>query len=549
MPAATPTIDWAEIAVALQSPKLSDEDRQQLLKLSFADKKAVQPLIEDLGGADALRESYFSTWHQVPHAGPQTALMFSGADEIFFGGARGGGKSFGFMLHFLDHALTWGRLARGVIFRRQFVDLEDLIRDSWEVFAPLGGKFFAGGGRPSWELPNGAVLRFRYLKRERDAVNYQGQAFTRIYIEEAGTYGTPKALDLLRGCLRSAHGVPCQILLNANPGGAGHNWLKSRYIDPAPPNTMITEEIEIRQGEFVPWSRIFIPAKLADNPPLNTPQYIASLKLAGPKYLVDAWLDGNWDIVAGGMLDDILSPTNRERIIIEPFEIPDQWPIYRALDWGSAKPFSVGWWAISNGAAVYDGDKLVGKWPAKSLFRVAEWYGSSRDPDNPNEGVRLLAADVAKGIKIREKRMFPDRKVLPGPADSAIYVSDGVARSIADEMRDPDGDATNTGVTFVPSDKGAGSRKSGWEALRRVLSNSAPTDDNGKPVLPEKPGMWIFNTCRDWVRTMTVLPRNTPESGLDVEDVDTDSEDHIADETRYMLTTKRPTVSSEEWRF
>jgi hypothetical protein len=548
MAATATAVDWGGVAAALTSPKLTDEERQRLLKLSFADKREVQPLIKMLGGADALRDSYFSDWRYTPNAGPQTALMFSPADEVFYGGARGGGKSFGFLLHFLDHALTWGRLARGVIFRRRFVDLEDLIRDSWEIFGPLNGKFFAGGGRPSWRVPGGGELRLRYLKNERDAVNYQGQAFTRIYVEEAGTYGTPTALDLLRGCLRSAHGVPCQLLLNANPGGPGHNMLKSRYIDPAPPNTLMEEEIEIRKGEFVTWTRMFIPAKLADNPPLDTAQYRASLKLAGPEYLVKAWLDGDWDIVAGGMFDDILSPTGKQRIVIEPFEIPPQWQIYRAFDWGSAKPFSVGWWAVSDGSAVYDGERLVGKWPARSLFRVAEWYGSSGNPDNPNEGLRMLASDVGERIRARERELFPGRTVLPGPADSAIYVSDGVARSIADEMKDPKGDGSRKGVTFVPSDKGAGSRKSGWEALRRVLRNAAPIDDNGNPVPPENPGMWIFGTCRHWVRTMTVLPRNSPESGLDVEDVDTDSEDHIADETRYMLTTKRPTVSTEEWR-
>jgi hypothetical protein len=537
MATTAPSVDWQAIGAALLSPRLTDEERHQLVRLAFADKGDIQPLIEMLGGPDVLRDAYFSDWHFTPHPGPQTALLFTDVDEVLYGGARGGGKSFGFMLHFLDHALTWGRLARGVIFRRQFVDLEDLIRDSWEVFGPLGGKFFAGGGRPSWRLPNGADLRFRYLKRDIDAINYQGQAFTRIYVEEAGTYATPRAIDLLRGCLRSAHGVPCQLLLNANPGGRGHNWLKSRYIDPSPPNTIMEEEIHIRPGETLPWRRIFIPAKLKDNPPLDNAQYIASLKLSGPKWLVDAWLSGSWDIVAGGMFDDILGPEGKERIVILPFDIPEHWPIYRAFDWGSAKPFSVGWWAVSDGTAVYDGDTLVGKWPAKSLFRVAEWYGTSGDPDNPNEGVRMLASNVARGIKIREKQMFPDRPIFPGPADSSIYVSDGVSRSIADEMRDPNGDGSNVGVTFVPSDKGAGSRVSGWEALRRVLTNSLD-------VPPEKPGMWVFNTCRDWVRTMTTLPRDD----VNPEDADSDSEDHIADETRYMHTTKRGTVSSEEWR-
>jgi hypothetical protein len=531
----SPTTDWRLVATALQSPRLREDEKREVLRLAFSDKRAMQPLVKALG-VDALGSALFSDWHYPPNPGPQTALLLSDADEVFYGGARGGGKSFGFLLDFRHHAEIWGRLARGVIFRRRFVDLEDLIRDSWEIFEPLGWKFFAGGGRPSWRSPDGAELRFRYLQKESDAVGYQGQAFTKIYVEEAGTYGSPRAIDLLRGCLRSAYGVPCQLMINANPGGRGHNWLKTRYIDPAKPNTVIEEMFQPPVGPAMPWRRIFIPAKLSDNPPLrdNDPNYVVRLLQVGAEWLVQAWLDGNWDIVAGGMLDDILDGPGKERVVIPEFEIPEEWRIYRALDWGSAKPFSVGWWALSDGSAVYDGDELIGKWPGKTLFRAAEWYGSKHDPDDPNVGLRMLASEVAEGIKIRERALFPGRQVLPGPADSAIYVSDGVSRSIADELRDPKGDGSNSGVTFVPSDKGAGSRVSGWEALRRVLKNSLEFP-------PEKPGLYVFDRCRDWIRTMPTLPRDE----INPEDVDTESEDHIADETRYMLTTKRPEVSVE----
>jgi hypothetical protein len=524
--------DWRLVADALSSPKLRQDEKIELLRLAMTSKADMEPLIESIG-ADNLAEVYFSHWHYKPNPGPQTAFLFSSVDEIFYGGARGGSKSFGCLLHFRDHAETWGRLAKGVIFRRRFVDLEDLIRDSFEVFEPLGWRFFAGGNRPQWRSPQGAILRFRYLQNEKDAEGYQGQAFTVIYVEEAGTYGSPRAIDLLRGCLRSAHGVPCQLILNANPGGRGHNWLKMRYIDPAPPRTVMEETLEPPWGPPIKWRRVFIPAKLSDNPHLaeNDPMYVARIMQAGPDWLVKAWLDGDWDIVAGGMFDDILGGPNKDRIIIPGFRIPAEWRIYRALDWGSAKPFSVGWWAISDGSAVYEGDRLVGKWPGKTLFRVAEWYGSRRDKEDPNVGLRMLASDVGEGIKEREEGLFPEHRVLPGPADSSIYVSDGVSRSLADELKDPKGDGSNRGVTFVPSDKGAGSRISGWEALRRTLKNSLE-------VPPEHPGMFVFERCRDWIRTMPTLPRDESNP----EDVDTDSEDHIADETRYMLTTKRPEV-------
>lgn len=536
MGATTQTAEWANVARALASPRLTTAERRQILQITFADKRKCRPLIDLMGGPQEVAEVYFLDRLHKPNPGPQTELMFTDVDEAFYGGARGGGKSYGFLLHFLEHAMSWGFYAKGVLFRRRFVDLEDLIRDSFEVFAPMGGKFYSGGGRPSWRLPGGAQLRFRYLQHENDAIFYQGQWFTWIAIEEAGTYATPRAIDLLRGCLRSAYGVPCQFLLNGNPGGVGHGWLKSRYVDPAPPGVVVEEELPTGRK----WRRVFIPARVEDNPPLldHDPQYVDRLYKAGPEWLVRAWLQGDWDIVAGGMFDDILTPENKPKIIIRPFPIPTTWKIYRALDWGSAKPFSVGWWAVSDGNAVYDADRLIGKWPRGSLFRIAEWYGSSRNQDNPNEGVRMLASEVGREIRRREAAMFPDRYIEPGPADSAIYVADGVARSLGDELRDPDGDNTNRGASFVPSDKGSGSRVSGWDTVRRLLTNALA-------VPAEYPGLWVFDHCRDWIRTIPILPRDQKN----LEDVDTESEDHIADEMRYMATTKRSYAVSEEWRY
>ena len=524
-----------DLVVALQSPALEIDDRTELLKLAVSSPVRRRMLAEVIG-FDELSEVYFADRPHRPNPGPQTRLMFEDADEIAYGGARGGGKSYGFLMHFAEQALIWGTYARGILFRRRFVDLEDLIEDSRRIFAPLGGIFYVGGGRPYWRLPGGGVLRLRYLEREAHAALYQGHAYTWIGVEEAGTYSAFRPIELLRGCLRSVFGVPCQMLLNMNPGGVGHSWIKSRYIDPAPPTEQIVERLMVN-GEPKEWRRVFIPALVEDNPALidADPEYLTRLHLVKPDWLRRAWLSGDWNIVpSGGMFDDVLDDKGLRHVVIKPFPVPENWPIYRSLDWGSAKPFSVGWWAIANGEDVElpDGGTLV--FAKGSLIRIAEWYGKGDDPDNPNDGCRMTASRAARGIQAREKRL--KAKVRPGPADTQIYAQEGHERTLADEMRDPDGNGKGDGVRWTKANKGPGSRVNGWDAMRRVFEAAASG-------ARDKPGMFVFNTCRDWIRTVPMLPRDP----VDPEDVDTHAEDHIADETRYMLTTKRGEVSEEDW--
>lgn len=538
MAAAAPTFDWSldDLVVALQSPSLDVDDRTELLKLAMS-SPARRRLVAEVLGFDEMAGEYFADRPHEPNPGPQTHLMFEDADEVLYGGARGGGKSYGFLIHFAEQALTWGSFARGILFRRRFVDLEDLIEDSHRVFAPLGGVFYAGGGRPYWRLPGGGVLRLRYLLKEAHAALYQGHAYTWIGVEEAGTYSSFRPIELLRGCLRSVFGVPCQMVLNANPGGVGHSWLKSRYIDPAPPTEHIVEKIKVN-GVMKEWRRVFIPAKVEDNPALMDadPEYLTRLHLVRPEWLRRAWLNGDWNIVpSGGMFDGVLNDAGLRKITLEPFPIPVGWRVYRSLDWGSAAPFSVGWWAVANGEDVETPDGRTLSFAKGTLIRIAEWYGTGGDPDSPNEGCRMSASKVARGIQKREARLNIEGTVRPGPADTQIYAQEGHERTLADEMRDPDAVGKNDGVIWTKANKGPGSRINGWNAMVRVFESSI----EGR----EKPGMFIFNNCRDWLRTVPMLPRDT----IDPEDADSDSEDHIADETRYMLTTKRGEVSEEAW--
>ncbi|MDR2892273.1 MAG: terminase family protein [Deltaproteobacteria bacterium] len=468
----------------------------------------------------------------APQPGPQALLVSCPCSDILYGGARGGGKSYGLLLAWLGHERRWGSLARGVLFRRTFAELEDLQLKATAIFSRLGASYLSTSRR--WSFASGASLKMRYLDRDEDADNYQGHEYSWIGFDEAGNWLSPIPLDKLRACLRSAGGAAPRLLSTCNPGGPGHNWVKARYIDPAPPFTPFVVD---------GFTRVFIPARVSDNLLLtrNDPGYAERLKHAGPDWLVRAWLEGDWDIVAGGALDDLW---RRDIHVLPSFEIPASWRLDRSFDWGSSRPFSVGWWAESDGTEC----RIAGRscfFPAGTLFRVAEYYGWN---GRPNEGCRMLAAEVAREILKREARLFPGRKVRPGPADAAIYAAEN-GNSIGADME-------AAGVRWLAADKRPGSRKAGFEALRKRLKASLglkrPGNQNGQSNHSaqgnqsvqgnsEDPGLFIFDTCAQFIRTVPTLPRDPG----DLDDVDSSAEDHAYDDTRYRLMTPKSIVRAD----
>lgn len=440
----------------------------------------------------------------APQPGPQALLVSCPCDDILYGGARGGGKSYGILIDWCAHESRWGKYARGILFRRTFPELEDMQVKAMEIFTAVGGRYFASPR--TWVFPSGATLKMRYLDRDADAANYQGHEYNWMGFDEAGSWPSPAPLDMLRACLRSAHGVSHRLVHSCNPGGVGHNWVKGRYIDPAPALT------PFKMDGF---TRVFIPAKVQDNRKLmqNDPGYIDRLRQTGAEWLVKAWLEGDWDIVAGGAFDDIW---RRDKHVLPRFDIPASWRIDRSFDWGSSKPFSVGWWAESDGTECVIGG-VTRHFPRGTLIRVAEYYGWN---GKPNEGLKMLAVDVAKKILKMETELFPGRKVKPGPADSSIYdVENGTG--IGQDME-------KIGAYWERADKRPGSRKSGFEAVRKMLAASLKT-----PL--EEPGLFVTENCTHFIRTIPVLPR----SERDMDDIDTNAEDHVYDEVRYRCTTPK----------
>jgi hypothetical protein len=448
-----------------------------------------------------------------PQPGPQTALLTCPLSDVFYGGARGGGKTDGALGDWIAHAGRYGRAARGIFFRRSYPELEEVERRARELFAPLGAT--ERQDKHYWLFPNGATLKMRFLERDKDAAKYQGHAYTWMAFDELPNWPSPAPIDLLWGSLRSADGVPCTRRCFGNPGGPGHNWVKARYIDRAPPYMPFTVQPQADRPDLT-IDAVFIPARLEDNPLLveHDPGYEARIAAAsGGGSLWKGWRYGDWDIVAGGFFDDVWDRTVH---VLRPFAIPSSWRLDRAFDWGSAKPFSVGWWAESDGSPVTLADGSTRTFPARSLIRIAEWYGWN---GQPNHGLRLSDEAIARGILERERQMGILGRVHAGPADSMIF-----------EERNGDSPAAihqRLGVRWEKSIKGPGSRQRRWQMLRDRLIAARDGDR-------EHPGLWVFETCTQWIRTVPVLPRD--ETTWD--DIDTEAEDHAADETGYRVATQ-----------
>lgn len=429
-----------------------------------------------------------------PQAGPQYSLVRCPVFEVFYGGARGGGKTDGMIGgDWPIHAQRYGSNAKGIFFRREIPQLDAAIERSKDLYFRLDAKWHEQ--KKQWIFPNGATLKFRPLERDADAEKYQGHDYTRVYFEELTNYPDPKPVMKIKATLRSAAGVPCGFRATGNPGGPGHNWVRERYIDPDPNGFKIIEEEGLK--------RVFIPAKLTDNKILqdNDPQYVNRLRQSGSEQLVQAWLHGDWNIVDGAFFD-----CWSHDMVIRPFEIPDDWLRFKSFDWGSSKPFSVGWWAV-----VTDHEIL----PRGALVRYREWYGKK----SANVGLKMTAEEVAIGIRAKE-----NERIDYSVADPAIFAEDG-GPSIAETMN-------RHGVYWKAADNkrvaGRG-RIGGWDQMRQRMIG-----EDGKSMI------YTFSTCVDSIRTIPMLQHDPNKA----EDLDTNAEDHAADEWRYACMS-RPWIKTQ----
>ena len=439
----------------------------------------------------------------MPQPGPQTAAVMCPADVVFFGGARGGGKTDCAIGKQITGSMMYGHNWNGLFLRKNFKHFADLRRriDNL-ILQGLPAERVGGDHQTNTiKFKNGAKVLLTAMERPEQLEFFQGQGFTLICIEEACQFSfIGEMIDKLKASLRSAAGIKCQMFLTGNPGGPGHGQIKQRYISPAPQGGA-----PIKDGEDY---AIFIPSNVEDNRVLveNDPKYVERLKSIQDETLRKAWLEGDWDVVLGGFFDDVWNP---KKHVLPRFKPPKHWPRICGLDWGTARPFSVGWYAVSDGEKV---SSLGYALPKGAIVRYDEWYGCVKG--EPNTGMRLTSKQVAHGILQREAERGEDMLTFDRIADTSIFDEDD-GPSIGERF-------ANEGVVWRKSDK---RRIPGWENMRTMMHGEEDDQGNVRPLF------YVTENCRNFIEIVPTLERNEN----DWEDLDTDGIDHIADEVRYVL--------------
>ncbi|ALV06691.1 hypothetical protein [Roseateles depolymerans] len=469
----------------------------------------------------------------------QSRAVKSPATEILYGGAAGGGKSY-FMRAL---AIILCGLIPGLnvyLFRRLY---DDLIKNHIEGtggFPEMLSELVLSGHVKIVENEvrfwNGSKIFLCHCQYEKDRFKYQGAEIHVLLIDEA-TMFTEKIYRFLRGRMRApglkmpkwaidyfkaqfgvelSEKIPLAIL-GSNPGNIGHQWVKSSFIDGVKPYEV--RRMPAKEGGML---RQFIPAKLQDNRHVDAEDYEAKLMGLGSEELVRAMLDGDWDVVAGSFFDIL----RRDVHALPPFTPPKHWTRFRSMDWGSAKPFSVGWWCVAEGGEwVKFSDGKERMLPQGAIVRYREWYGVKKDEQGkvmPDVGLRLSAEAVARGIMEREAGEKIDENL--SVCDPSMWKEDGGPSFVERMLKcDPKRPGQFVGPRFRAADN---SRVQGWQQMYDRMKYQEM--DHGEPML------YVVETCYDWWRTVPALMHDEKN----MEDLDSRMEDHAADETRYACMAR-----------
>lgn len=432
-------------------------------------------------------------------------------------------------------ALIWCSEIRGLqvyLFRRLH---EDLVKNHMEgpsgfrtLLAPWVSAGFVKIVENEIRFWNGSRIYLCHCQHEKDRFKYLGPEIHVLIIDEL-THFTEVIYRFLRNRVRMVgieipakyKGLFPRIVSGSNPGNIGHQWVKASFIDNA--DDLAVRSMSKTEGGM---RRQFIRAKLEDNPSMmeDDPDYESRLEGLGNAALVKAMRWGDWDVIEGAFFENF----DAQKHVLRPVPLPDQWMRFRAGDWGSAKPFSFGWYAVASDDWKHPDGLVV---PRGALIKYREWYGVNTAPDGTfvaDKGVKLNADKVAIGILEREGAVFNDQGAMISRATEAVRhgVLDPAAfhvisgPSIAETMG-------KRGVHFTAADNkrvAAQGAIGGWDQVRTRLDGDA----DGRAML------FFFSTCKHSIRTIPALQHDENRA----EDVMTASEDHAGDETRYACMSR-----------
>ena len=457
-------------------------------------------------------------WRPQPK---QAAFMKRPEDEVFFGGAAGGGKSDAIVVEALRQVEIPNY--KGLILRKTYKNLTELIEKSQQYYKAAYPAARYNGTEHKWTFPSGAKIYFGNVRDASYKTDYQGMQYDYIGFDEL-THFTFEQYSYICGRNRpSGPGTRCYVRATGNPGGIGHGWVKDRFVTRAAPMTRFENSLEVDRPDGskmrLTKTGCFVPSLVFDNQVLldNDPNYLAQLASL-PEAERKAMLYGDWDSFSGQVFREFrdLPEHYQDREwthVIAPFPIPKHWQIVRSFDWGYHHPFSVGWWAVDE----------VGR-----MYRIRELYGCV--PNSPNTGVEWSDQKIAQEI-LRIEREDPNiaGHQITGVADPAI----GLSREESGY-----GAAANMAREGVYFSKAMNSRILGKMQMHYRMAFNA----EGHPM------MQVFSTCVNFIRQIPSLVY----SEIDVEDIDTSQEDHIYDESRYAICThmiSAPLKTPEEIRY
>jgi hypothetical protein len=509
----------AALDTALKKRKPKNKAGRELaaLKRKRADAKRIQTIVDKkLGDKEKPSDNFsdtldFGVLEQKfdqqeiifrPNPGPQTDFLAASEREVLFGGSAGGGKSFSLLAdplrYFSNPAFS------GLLLRRTNDELRQLVSESQELYTKAypGAKWQEK--KSQWTFPSGARLWMTYLERPEDVMRYQGQAFCWIGWDELTQHPTSYSYLYMLSRLRTTDpALPLCVRATTNPGSSGHGWVKKMFIDPAPEGQAF-DATDLDTGKVLRYpdshekagqalfKRRFIPSKLSDNPYLaEDGQYEANL-LSLPENQRKQLLEGDWTVSDGAAFSEWQSSKH----VCEPFDIPPDWRRFRSCDYGYSSFSAVHWFAIDPSF--------------ETLYVYRELYLSKHT--GKDLGAAVLAAEQGD-------------RIAYGVLDSSAWHNRGqIGPSIAEEM-------ISMGCRWRPSDRTAGARVAGKNQMHQRLKVDEITD---------LPGLVFFNTCRQIIADLPVIPSDPKGS----DDIDPRyATDHTYDSVRYGVMSRPRALS------